>query len=434
VKHWTFLTGDTHRDQRNVDLLLGAVEELYGRGDLDALVRSAVDRAIQVTGAQRGVLLLADATGGLAVRLARSQGRDLQRDLRYSRSVANKVWTSGKPHLTVDAEGRDGGGLALGRSILDLRLLSILAVPLPVKDRSIGVLYVDSTAQAKEFTEADRTVFEALAGLVAVAIENARLAAEEAERQRLAREMDVARKIQQSLQPRDLPAPAGYDLAAEARACDETSGDYYDAIPLGDGTVGLVVGDVSGHGLGAALFMACVRALLRTLLHTQRDPIAAFSGLNAFLCRDMPAGSFMSLFLGILDPKTDTLRYVSAGHNPPLLRRPGAPLRELERTAPVLGVVPDHVYEMTAPIALRSGDVLVLYTDGLFEARDAGGEIYGEDRLHASLERHAARAPDSKTLLAGLVADLGAHVGRRPMDDDVTCMVLRVAEGGGRRT
>ncbi len=431
MRHGAFLTGDPQRDQRNVDMLLGAVEELYGRGDLDTVMRSAVDRAIMVTGAQRGVLLLADGAGNLGVRVARHRdGKDLARDLRYSRSVANRVWTSGKPHLTVDAEGRDGAALTLGRSILDLRLLSILAVPLPVKDRSIGVLYVDSTAQAKEFTDADRTVFEALAGLVAVAIESARLAAEEAERQRLSREMAVARKIQQSLQPKDLPVPEGYDVAAEARPCVETSGDYYDAIPLSDGCVGLVVGDVSGHGLGAALFMACVRALLRTLLHMQPDPLRAFAGLNAFLCRDMPEGSFMSLFLGVLDPGAGTLRYVSAGHNPPLLRRGGAPLRELDRTGPVLGVVADHAYRMSEPIPLAPGDALVLYTDGIFEARDAAGDLYGEERFHASVEAHAQRGAGAKELLAGLLADLEAFVGQRPMDDDVTCLVVRVGVGG----
>jgi sigma-B regulation protein RsbU (phosphoserine phosphatase) len=424
VKHVEFLTGDRARDQRNVNMLLGSVEQLYARSDLEGLVRSVVDSAIQVTGAQRGVLLLADDKDQLAVRVARHrEGRDLPPDLRYSRSVANKVWTTGKPHLAVDADA--SGALALGRSILDLRLLSILAVPLPVKDRKIGVLYVDSTATAKEFTEGDRAVFEALAGIAATAIEQTRLAVQEAERKRLQSEVDVARRIQQSLMPTNVPAPAGWDVACEGRSAVETSGDYHDVIPLEDGSLVLVVGDVSGHGLGAALFMASVRALLRTLLHTRGDPLAVFQGLNAFLCRDMPAESFMSLFLGVLDPKASTLRWVSAGHNPPIHWRRGAPLTELERTGPVLGVLPDVAYRQKGPLRLEAGDAVVLYTDGIYEARDASGEIYGEERFQASLAAHAARDPRARPLIRGLLADLEAFVGSRPFDDDITCVVLR---------
>lgn len=433
MKANAFLTGDRARDQRNVDLLMGAVVELYGRGGLDDLMRSAVDRAIAVTGAQRGVLLLPDAQGVLGVRLARHQeGRDLGVDIRYSRTVTDKVWKSGQPHLTVDAEAREAS-VDLARSIKDMRLLSILAAPLQVKDRSTGVLYVDSTLKAKEFNEGDRAVFEALAGLVAVAIEQARLAAQEAERKRLSAEVDVARMIQASLLPRNLSAPKGFDLAAEGRACVETSGDYYDAIPLEGGDVALVMGDVSGHGLGAALFMASVRALVRTLLRSVADLELAFARLNAYLCRDMPSGSFMSLFVGVLDPKASTLTWVSAGHNPPLLWRRGKPVEELGRTGPVLGVVEGQQYTAAAPMKLVGGDALLLFTDGLIEARgplpagsEEGGEPYGEERLRDVMVRHAESAPGAEPVLSGVLQDFLAFVGVRPVEDDVTCLVLRV--------
>jgi sigma-B regulation protein RsbU (phosphoserine phosphatase) len=425
-KRADFLTGNAERDRRNVDLLLGAVEGLYGRADLDALMRSAVDGAIQVTGAQRGLLLLPTAEGRLAVRVARkSDGAELPRDLRYSRSVVDRVWNSGEAYVALDHQTRTGAAANLGQSILDLRLLSVLAAPLRAKDRPIGVLYVDSTAAAKAFNDADRTVFEALAGLAGVAIESARMAAEEAEARRLAQEMDVARKIQLSLLPRDPVAPSGYDVAAAGRSCAETSGDYHDVIPLEDGTLALVVGDVAGHGLGAALFMASARALLRTLLHTG-DPIAAFAGVNAFLCRDMPEGSFMSLFAGVLRPRERRLDYVSAGHNPPLLRRRDGAVVELGRTGPVLGVVSGFSYPTAQAPPLEPGDALLLYTDGLFEARDPRDELYGEDRMRDSLARHAAASPRALPVLEGVLADLDAFAAGRAADDDVTAIVLRV--------
>jgi sigma-B regulation protein RsbU (phosphoserine phosphatase) len=421
-----FLTGDASRDGRNVDLLLGAVEELYAREDLAASMRSAVDGAVAVTGAQRGFLLLPGPGGALAVRVARDRGgTDLPASARWSRSTADRVWSTGQPYVELRHETRSGAAANLGQSILDLRLLSVLAVPLRAKDRPLGVLYVDSTAGVKSFDDTDRTVFETLAGIAGVAIERARLAAEEAASRRLAQEVDVARKIQRSLLPRDPVAPPGYDLATEGRSCAETSGDYLDVVPLADGGLALVVGDVSGHGLGAALFMASARALLRTLLHTQRDPVAAFSGLNAFLCRDMPDESFMSLFAAVLEPAGRRVRYVSAGHNPPLLWRPDGSLRELERTGPVLGVLSDAEFGLAEGPSLAPGDALVLYTDGLVEAQDPAREIYGEDRMRASLARHAASHLGAKPVLDGLLADLDAFAAGRPADDDVSCVVLR---------
>ena len=427
----SLLTGDRGRDERNVDALLKALAGLHGRGDLEALVRSAVDGAILVTGAQRGVLLLPQPDGSLAVRTARDRaGKDLPSTLRYSSSVTKKVWSTGQPSLTMDAEGSAAG--ALGKSILDLRLLSILAVPLRAKDRPIGVLYVDSTATAKEFTVGDRAVFEALAGIVAVAIEQARLAAEEAEGKRLLAEMDVARKIQASQQPTRVVAPPGYDIAAEGRPCVETSGDYHDAIPLSDGSLALVVGDVSGHGLGAALYMTSARAVLRSILPVHADPLEAVRSLNAYLCRDMQQGAFMSLFVGVLEPATRTFSWVNAGHNAPLRLRPGHPPEELGPTGPVLGVVPDHPYRRSDPIVLAPGDTVFLYTDGLVEARDAARGLYGEERLLASLSAHTQAHPLACGILSGVLADLATFVGTRPMDDDLTCLVLRVTGEGGR--
>jgi len=425
VKTGGFLTGDRARDQRNVDLLLGAVGELYGGKSVDEIVRHAVDRAIEVTGAQRGILLQGDDGGALRVVVARArEGKDLPLELRYSRSVAQKVWTTGRPYLTVDAEQ---GVVQAGRSITDLRLLSILAAPLAVKGKAFGVLYVDSTAVTKEFSEGDRAVFESLAGLVSVAIEQARLASEEASKKRLAAEVDVARRIQLSLMPRDPKAPPGWDLAAECRACTETSGDYHDVIPLEGGSVALVVGDVTGHGLGAALFMSCVRALLHMLLHVSPDPVAAVQALNAFLCRDMPEGHFMSLFVGILDPADATLRWVNAGHNPPMLGRASeaaVPVEELPRTGPVLGVLADAVYRLAGPVTLRPGDALLLYTDGFTEARDAD-DLWGEERLVASFREHLEGAERARGVLDGVLGDLTAFVKGRPPEDDVTSIVLR---------
>jgi len=420
-----FLTGDRVRDQRNVDLLLAAVLELYGVGDLSTLVRRAVDRAILVTGAERGILLLADATGEPVPHTARDgKGADLPRPLTYSRTAVRDVCATRAPKLMTGTDS--GQAFDPSKSALALKLRSILAVPLAVRERFLGVLYVDSRFVTKEFTEGDRAVFEALAGLVSVALEQARLADEEAERKRLAGEMDAARRIQQSFLPRDLPVLAGYDLATLSRPCVETSGDYLDVVPLPDGRVALAVGDVSGHGLPAALFMTSARALLRGLLPGAADVADVFARINAYLCHDLPDDGFMSFFLGVLDPAARTLAWVSAGHNPPLLRRPSGETTELTRTGTVFGVDDGATYAVRGPVPFGPGDALLVYTDGLFEARAADGRgEWGEEAMSASFGRLVAAGRSSQGVLDGLVADLAAHVGSRPLDDDVTGLVVR---------
>jgi serine phosphatase RsbU (regulator of sigma subunit) len=424
-----FLTGDRGRDQRNVELLLGAVTELYASGDLPTRVRRAVDRAVLVTGAERGLLLLADGAGEPLPHSGRdAKGQDLPRTATYSRTAVRDVWRTRAPKLMTGTDADQP--FDFSRSAHALKLRSILAVPLLVRDEILGVLYVDSRFATKEFTEGDRAVFEALAGLVAVAIDQARLAGEEAERKRLAAELDLARDVQQSLLPRNLPVVAGYEFAMLSRPCVETSGDYLDVIPLGADRIALVMGDVAGHGLGAAMFMTATHAILRTLLPGRDGLAGAFAGANAYLCRTLAADQFMSLFVGVLDVPARTLLWASAGHNPPLLRRRDGSVEELGKTGPVFGFHEDHAYGLAAPVPFGPGDALLLDTDGLFEARgERDGEPWGEERLRDALCAHVAAGRSSREVLDGVMQDLLAYVGSRPFADDVTGLLVRGVAG-----
>ena len=383
----------------------------------------AVDRAIEVTGAERGILLLDDERGLQATVARDGAGQELPLDERYSRGVVDKVFSGREPHLTIDAA--DPSAHQLGQSVFDMRLLSIMATPLLVKDRPLGVLYVDSKVQAKEFSQADFRVFRALGGLIATSVHNGRLIEAQQEKERMERQLELAHDVQQRLLPADIDAPAGFEMVGIGKAADETSGDYYDVIPRPDGSLALVVGDVSGHGVGPAFFMASTRALLHALMESGKDPVTALDKLNAVLCRDMPDESFMTLFLAVLDPKNRTFRYASGGHNPPLLRRRDGRMEELDGTGPCLAFLEDASYGVSDPVPLDAGDTIVLYTDGIHEARDEDYEMYGEERLHGSLERHAGAGKDAAGILQGLVADLDRFRGSRRLEDDVTCLVVR---------
>jgi sigma-B regulation protein RsbU (phosphoserine phosphatase) len=172
--------------------------------------------------------------------------------------------------------------------------------------------------------------------------------------------------------------------------------------------------------------MASTRAIVHAVVDRGLDASQVLGTVNGFLCRDMPEEFFLSLFIGILDPEHRTFEYASAGHNPPILRRADGTLEDLGRTGPVLGVLPEARYRTADPVRLAAGDVMVLYTDGIYEAHDPAGEIWGEDRFRAAVGEGGARAPSARALLEGVLADLEAFRRDRELDDDVTCLVLRV--------
>ncbi|MDJ0521400.1 MAG: SpoIIE family protein phosphatase [Planctomycetota bacterium] len=422
--HWDILTGNTAKDQRNVRILLESVEELYGKHELDELLSGAVDRAIRVTGAERGMLFLDGHGGTLERAVARHRtGVDLPSDSGHSDTVLHRVWGTGEPSLLLDAAGE----VDLSHSMHKLQLLSVMGVPLPAKGRNLGVLYVDSTGPVQDrFTRSDLAVFQALGGLIALAVENGRLRAARAEKERMQRDLGIARDIQRGLLPEELPQVDGFDIAGIWMPCEETSGDYYDVLPVCGDRLALIVGDVSDHGLAPAMLMASTCALMHTALLANAGPIEVIKNVNAFLERDAPAEKFMTMFLGMLDPQRRELRYVSAGHEPPLLLSRDGTLEELPKTGRALGILAQSNHVLSDAHTLESGQVLFLYTDGIYEAHGPDGEIYGEERFQASFRKHAQGDTSARAILDGVLEDLQSYVEDRPLEDDVTCLVVRV--------
>ncbi|MEN8151781.1 MAG: GAF domain-containing SpoIIE family protein phosphatase [Planctomycetota bacterium] len=423
-----FLTGDASKDQRNVDILLDTIAEVNFTAELAELFRSVVDKTLGITGAERGILMLFDDEEELRVEVARdSVGRDIPTDgLLYSHTVPEKVLKEGREVTMMDAASE--ASASLGQSILDLRLLTVMCVPLRVKDKTIGLLYVDSKATSREeFRESDLMLFKALSYQLAIAIENARLVSEALERQKLAQSLQIARDIQRRLLPVGGLSLPKHDIYGMSLPADETGGDYFDYIRTPNGHVGLVVGDVSGHGIGAALFMATARALLRALVSSQPDLADVFGELNNSLERDMGTGSFMTLFYGDLDPRENLVRYVRAGHNEPLLYRAAlSEFEELSGPGMGLGILRDYEYKVSEPVTLAEGDILLLFTDGIPEARN-GGEQFGMDRLRRVIE--ARRTRSAREIVDSVVRDVREFAESDQFEDDLTLIVVKVVEG-----
>jgi PAS domain S-box-containing protein len=236
-------------------------------------------------------------------------------------------------------------------------------------------------------------------------------------------EIQTARRIQVSLSPKRVPTIPGFDFAAASIPCSKACGDYYDFIEWGNGRLGIAVGDVSGHGIGAALEMVETRAILRTTMLSESSPVYCMTRLNEILTADLPDDMFVTLFLAALDTKERSLTYAAAGHDAMILRANGE-LRHLESTGTVLGWNESAVYSSGGNLILLPGDILLMATDGIAETVSPSHHLFGRDRMIELLRQH--RSNSAAEILEALRAAADAFRGSEIQRDDVTAIVLKV--------
>ena len=245
-----------------------------------------------------------------------------------------------------------------------------------------------------------------------------------AERERLEKELEIARGIQQSFLPDDVPHVPGIEIAAVTLPAREVGGDFYDFIPLSGETWGLAIADVSGKGVPAAIFMALSRTLIRATASGPISPALGLRHANDLILADSRSCMFVTLFYAVLNGAEKTLRYVNAGHNPPLLLKPGeADVVLLRAEGIALGVL-ENIQLKEAEIRLDPGDVIALYTDGVTEAINARGEQFGQERLARTVAENRGLAAGE--ILARVKAAVTAFAGDQPQFDDITLMILKV--------
>lgn len=427
-----FLTGDSSTDRRTVQVLLGAIAQVSESRDLDQLLGDIVDNSVELTGAERGLLILRDKGGELVVRVGRARGaKPLEGELRFSTTIANKVLDEGQAvRATVQSESE---ALDLGRSVYDLKLRAVMCVPLSGDRRedvettgSAGVLYVDSRAATRQFSQRDLSLFAALAHHISIALENARLHLDSMEKVRLEQSLELASVIQRDLMP-DIPEELSrYDVHGWYRPADQTAGDFYDFVRTKDGRLAIAVGDVTGHGIGPALITASAQASMRSYLRLLPGPGEVVTMLNQDLCERIDDGRFVTLYLGLLS-EDGALEQINAGHAEPLVwRRSTGEVESYAKDGPALGMIDDEAFAAGDPIALGEGDVLVIYTDGLTEARPASDadDLYGEARLEAKLAELASRKLSAEEITSGLVEAVLQHA-QGVREDDMTLVVVR---------
>jgi serine phosphatase RsbU (regulator of sigma subunit) len=416
------LTGDPARDEQSLQILLESIAKVSATLDLDQILIDIVDRSLEISNADRAILLLGDDPDNLEVRIGRSRGgADLGVGVDYSRSVVKRSIEerrAGQYRVQSSQEA-----LELGQSVFDLKLRTVLSAPLEVQGRLVGVIYVDSKAARGEFSSRDLALFDALSAQLGIAVENARLHVDSLEKARLEKDVEIARQIQMHLLPKlptDFP---GLDLALSFEAVSQASGDSYDFLPLGDGRLAVSVGDVTGHGVGAALLAHAAQAAMRSYLEMVSDLGEVVFRLNNRLVEAVEPGIFISLLLFVVDTKNRTMSYVNAGH-PPLFLVQNGQLVEFEKTGMVLGVVEGQNYEVRGPIALGEGDLIFVRTDGVEETMNSVRDMYGVDRLKDYLV--ANRGQSAQALLRGLQTALDTHAQGEEAEDDVTMIAIKI--------
>ena len=390
--------------------------------ELDELLELILERAFEHLKPEEGAIFL-KGTGDdydLAARRTISGGSDYL----YSRTLVREVAHKRLAAVVLDAQTDER--FAEAQSIMASGVRSLVAAPLLDPQGCLGIIVLNSRVHVRQFSEADMELLTSLASVAAMRIRNVALAEEAAERREMARELELARRIQVALLPDALPEIPGYDVHGGNIPSRGVSGDFYEIIGRNDPQEFLtLVADVSGKGMSASLLAAALEALTASPIEGGMAPEEVFRRASRLLYQRTPPERYATAILVVLEPATGDLRFVNAGHVPGLLIRRSGEFERLESTGQPIGLLPASDFT-TGDTHLESGDLLVLYTDGINEAENSSEEQYGVDRLVAAC--CANQDLPLAELAAAIEHDLDAFVGGVPFADDRTTVLIRRAD------
>jgi phosphoserine phosphatase RsbU/P len=391
---------------------------------LDEVLGKLLDSLFKIfLQADRGFVILSIGPAGAlvpkAVRFRRPNSEDDQ--VRISRTIVNQVMKSQEAVLSADAAS--DSRFDSSQSIADMRIRSMMCAPLVDSEgRSLGVIQIDATDRRHRFQMEDLEVLASIASQAAIAVDNAQLHETSLKQQAVQRDLELARRVQQGLLPSAPPQLPGYHFFDFYEPANQVGGDYYDYVELShnDPTtrrLAVVIGDVSGKGVSAALLMAKLSGEVRYCLASEPSPAAAVSRINASFSQSGWHDRFVTFVLAVVDTRDSELTVVNAGHMAPLLRHSGGIVEAIgeDETGLPLGVDSEYQYEQHTR-RLAPGDFLALFTDGISEAMNTNNELYGLERLNAQLARPSADVAELGRLI---LDDVKRFVAGHPQSDDM---------------
>jgi serine phosphatase RsbU (regulator of sigma subunit)/pSer/pThr/pTyr-binding forkhead associated (FHA) protein len=416
---------------RQLAALLEGLRALGSGRVLDEVLAMVLDSAIEVTGAERGFIMLANRERELEFKLARARGKVTLsgRTFATSRKIPESVFATGKQTIVEDLLDGDLAQLHTGTIALGIR--HVLCTPLRLvryveraeqrgAEEIIGVLYLDSRERGALRSVSAQQALETLSAEAALAIENARLYREALDKAKFEQELKVAAAIQQSLLPSGARNGAFFNTAAASVACRAVGGDFYDYVDLPNNDFGFIVGDVAGKGSPAALLAAAVLGMFSAEATYQTSPASLITRLNHGLLRRAIESRFLTTFYGILRGD-GSFTYCNAGHKPPILVSASG-VRRLVTGGIVLGLFEHAAFEEET-VTLQPGDIIVAFSDGVTEAFNAEGEEYSDERLVQAVSARPWSSPQEA--LEALLADVRAFAGDAVQSDDVTMVMVR---------
>lgn len=410
------------QDQK-IMAVMGAVSQaLIYHMPLEKLLDHIMDVLIQNLPMDRGVLMIKnESTQALEPKVVRVQNAALRnQSIFVSQTIVREALERNSAILISDIQAEEG--LRAQASVVQAQIHSAMCVPLWNNQDIIGLIYCDRASLLEQFTEDDLRLLTLLANLAAVKIENARLIDESIKALQYERELSLAVQIQKNFLPRAEPDFAPYEISGSARACRRVGGDYYDYIPIDRDRLAVVVADVSGVGVSASLLMASLRGALHEKFPGTVDLGELAAKLNDFVYASSDSHLFISFFLAIIDRAKDEAAFVNSGHNPPLLVEATGGVRALESTGLCLGMFPDQSYGQRT-VALRPGDILCFYTDGIVESRRDETEEYGDGRLGDKVKE--LRDLPARTIMDRIFEDVLAFSGCSEAGDDMTLVIVK---------
>jgi sigma-B regulation protein RsbU (phosphoserine phosphatase) len=394
--------------------------------DFEHALATLVEGATELLGVDRGSILILDpTTETLTIRVAKGLSDEVVRStrIRLGEGIAGEVARTGKPLRLTDVRRHPGWKRRPGADD-PYADFSAMCVPLEIHGAIHGVMTFHRKRSGQPFTAGDLEFALLIANQAAVALFSAMLHRHYLEKQALDQELRIARTIQERLLPQRPPPIPGLRVAARQTMCRQVGGDYYDFLPLASGELAIAIGDVAGHGIGSALLATDARTALRESLSRGDSLERCLDHLNDVLQADTSPEMYMTFLLGFLDPRSGRFAFASAGHHLPVLLRGDRVARLPAAGSNIpLGVRHGLRFGLEDPLVLERGDLLVLFTDGIWEATDAGGRRFGSAGLERALR--ASRRKSEEEIVAAVFDAAARHRTTLEPEDDCTLIVLR---------
>jgi serine phosphatase RsbU (regulator of sigma subunit)/pSer/pThr/pTyr-binding forkhead associated (FHA) protein len=425
LNHTSHLLLETQPAEK-LRLLVDITNNLSKTLELQSLLPKIADSLFNLFRQADRCFLIQSVEGDkLMPRVVKTRRASDEGSARFSRSIVRRCLESAQAFLSDDASRDDR--IQLSQSVVDFRIRSVMCAPLTRADgKAFGVIQLDTQDRSKKFTQEDLKLLCGVGNQASIALENARLLEETVKQERLQRDLQLAKRVQESFLPRSPPVLTGYEFHGFYEAARDVGGDYYGYIPLTGGRLAVAIGDVAGKGVSASLLMAKLSSDIRFSMLAESEPSRVMARLNDMLYEfTSQMDRFVTVAAVVIDPAMHTATMVTGGHPSPLLWRPASgelvPAMDIDVGGPPLGMMPELEFD-SCQITLQRGESLILYTDGVDESMNVKGQKFDM----AGIEKVIKEAGDvgPRELVDRLVTAVKQHAAGRDPHDDVTVVAL----------